>query len=525
MAGPETFIFYASTLLSNDIETLPGPNSKRQLDRILQQRGINILHQNIRGLLSSFANICKLIDTHRYIDILTLLETHICDEENIDELNEIPGHKFINRHRTDGKDEDVAIYVKDSINFERRFDLEGSHLEYIVIEIFIKANKTKTIIISNCYQPPETSDYFTKNFNELFNESLSLINATQKEVILLGDMNVNYLKPKENKEFKSMLYLHGFTKLITKPTRIIKDTQTLIDIIAKNSVENISHVDVIAKSLSDHDLVVCVRKMNHKRFLSKTIRCRDYKSYDSDSMNRDFSNADWQPILNETTINISLNLLNENLTEIFNQRAKIIEKKVKGRKCPWIDNDIKKLMNVRDQVLRKARKAKSENDWSRYKILRNQCNNLLKRNRSQYNKNLIEENSLNPKKLWTCVKDVFPTKQRVSSQSSSKPKSKVMKFSEYFSTIVNSLKKNAFLIKDCVWQPPIVSFSKTSNTFKFQYLSVLFVKKHLKKLKRNKAAGLDDLPPAMLEDSCDYIAKPLCHIINLSLTTSTVPSE
>ena len=170
----------------------------------------------------------------------------------------------------------------------------------------------------------------------------------------------------------------------------------------------------------------------------------------------------------------------------------------------WISN-IKKLMNERDQVLRKARKTKSDNDWSRYKILRNQCNNLLKKNRSQYNKNLIEENSLNPKQFWTCVKDVFPTKQHVSSQSSSKPKSKVMKF--------------------CIWQPPIESFSKTSDTIKFQYVSVLFIKKHLKKLKRNKAAGLDDLLPGMLKDSCDYIAKPLCHIINLSLTTSTVPSE
>ena len=391
-----------------------------------------ILHQNIRGLLSSFANICKLIDTHRYIDILNLSETHICDEENIDELYEIPGYKFINRHRTDGRGGGVAIYVKDSIKFERRFDLEGSHLENIVIEIFIKANKTKNIIISNCYRPPETSDYFPKNFNELFNESLSLINATQKEVILLGDMNVNYLKPNENKEFKSMLYLHGFTQLITKPTRITKDTQTLIDIIATNSVENISHVDVIAKSLSDHDMVVCVRKMNHKRFLPKTIRCRDYKSYDPDSMNRDFSNVDWQPILNETDINISLNLFNETLTEIFNRHAKIIEKKVKGRKCPWIGNDIKKLMNERDQVLRKARKTKSDNDWSRYKILRNQCNNLLKKNRSYYNKNLIEENSLNPKKFWICVKGIFPTKPLISSQSSSKPKSKVMKFPNTF---------------------------------------------------------------------------------------------
>ena len=29
----------------------------------------------------------------------------------------------------------------------------------------------------------------------------------------------------------------------------------------------------------------------------------------------------------------------------------------------------------------------------------------------------------------------------------------------------------------------------------------------------------------MLKDCCDYTAKPLCHIINLSLVTTTVPSE
>ena len=191
-------------------------------------------------------------------------------------------------------------------------------------------------------------------------------------------------------------------------------------------------------------MVVCVRKMNHKRFLPKTIRCRDYKSYDPASMNRDFSKVNWLPILNETDVNIALNNFNEILTDIFNRHAKIIEKKVKGRKCPWIDNNIKKLMNERDQVLRKARKTNSENYWSRYKTLRNQCNNLLKKNRSQYSKNLIEENNMNPKNFWSCVKEFFPTKQRVSNQSSSKSKSKVLKFSNHFSSIVNLMKKKFF---------------------------------------------------------------------------------
>ena len=87
------------------------------------------------------------------------------------------------------------------------------------------------------------------------------------------------------------------------------------------------------------------------------------------------------------------------------------------------------------------------------------------------------------------------------------------------------LKKKAFLFKDCVWQPPKEHFRKATDTFKFQCVSLLFIKKHLKSLKRNKAAGLDYLPTGMIKDCCDYIAKPLCHIINLFLVTMAVPSE
>ena len=147
---------------------------------------------------------------------------------------------------------------------------------------------------------------------------IKLINATQKEVILSTDINVNYLKPNENKEFKLMFYLKRFTQLITKPTCIAEDSQTSVNIIAANSVGNISHVDIIAKSLSHHDVVVCVRTMNYKQLLQKSIRCRNYKTYNSKSMNKGFSNIDWRPVFNETDINTSLNLFNKTLTETFN---------------------------------------------------------------------------------------------------------------------------------------------------------------------------------------------------------------
>ena len=54
-----------------------------------------------------------------------------------------------------------------------------------------------------------------------------------------------------------------------------------------------------------------------------------------------------------------------------------IEKRVKRRPCPWLDIDIKKLMNRHDQTLRKARKSKSNDDWKSYKTLRNKCNKKI----------------------------------------------------------------------------------------------------------------------------------------------------
>ena len=51
------------------------------------------------------------------------------------------------------------------------------------------------------------------------------------------------------------------------------------------------------------------------------------------------------------------------------------------------------------------------------------------------------------------------------------------------------------------------------------------VRKHLIKLKRNKAPGPDNLGSSFLLDICDQVAKPLSIIFNLSLKLKQVPSD
>eukprot|EP00795_Rhopilema_esculentum_P008031 gene8031-13942_t len=51
------------------------------------------------------------------------------------------------------------------------------------------------------------------------------------------------------------------------------------------------------------------------------------------------------------------------------------------------------------------------------------------------------------------------------------------------------------------------------------------VERELKSIKRNKATGLDDLPPGLIKDLAESISAPLTHLINMSLMTSTFPAD
>ena len=393
-----------------------------------------------------------------------------------------------------------------------------------MIEIIV--NKSKNIVITTHYRPPNTSKYLPINHNELFSESLSLSSAESKEVILLGDLNANYLKPSDNKEIKAIIRHNGFTQIIKEATRLTKDTRTLIDIIATNNPASIAATGVIPTSISDHDLVACIRKLNHRKFPAKTVKCRNYASYDIESMNRDFERVNWLPVLTAPNVDVALDIFNVIVRDIFDKHSPFINKRVKGRPCPWIDDELKRTMNRRDRILRKARSSWIDNDGKTYKTLRNLCNNMQKKAKATYHKNLLNQNKLNPKSFWRTVKDIFPTKASGSKNNSNNEannKTLAENFRQYFSTAVHKLKSNAFKVKECVWKIPKQTLFRTKCIFKFQYVSKVFVRSFLRKLKRKKATSLDKLPPGMLKDCSEHIATPLYHIVNMSLQSSTVP--
>lgn len=453
MMAASTVVFYALLLFlllfCGNIETVEYER-KNDLVELLKRKGLNVLHQNIRGLLVNFSGLQALFSSHPNIDVFTLSETHISTAEDVDQLYDIPGYNFEKRNRNTGKGGGVAVYINDNINYVRRTDLEIGKLESIVIEIVFK--NSHNVLIATHYRPPNGTKHLPSNYNELLETSLSLCCAESKDVILIGDMNVNYLNSRDNREVKAIIQQKGLTQIIKKPTRVTQDTKSLIDIIATNNPGSIAEQDVIPTSLSDHDLVGCVRKLNNKMYTSKTVKTRNYAKYNPDNMNRDFEQVNWLPVLSLSNVNDAVNTFNGIVKDIFDKHAPIIQKRVKGRPCAWLNENLKSIINQRDQLLRKARKSNSASDWRKYKDLRNKCNNMQKNAKAKHHKNLIDENRTNPKGFWKAVKTIFPTKANTKNASNNEKdnQTRANAFRDYFSTVVNNLKSSAFKLKNFI---------------------------------------------------------------------------
>ncbi len=110
--------------------------------------------------------------------------------------------------------------------------------------------------------------------------------------------------------------------------------------------------------------------------------------------------VNWEGFYNFQQVNDAWGFLRKPLTVVFNKHAPIIAKKVNGKPVPCSTNDVKAMMNERDNLLCKSRQKSSEAHISAYKRKRNEVKKGIQKSKSTYNKNLLRENSNDPKKFW-----------------------------------------------------------------------------------------------------------------------------
>ena len=106
---------------------------------------------------------------------------------------------------------EVGIFLKNGLNYKLRDDPQNSHIESIWLEIFVF--KTKSLLFGCYYRPSESSRYFSNDLDQLLLEQPETVNRLNKEVIIMGDFNINYLSNATNPNLKRAFNNLGLTQL------------------------------------------------------------------------------------------------------------------------------------------------------------------------------------------------------------------------------------------------------------------------------------------------------------------------
>ena len=99
----------------------------------------------------------------------------------------------------------------------------------------------------------------------------------------------------------------------------------------------------------------------------------------------------------------------------------------------------------------------------------------------------------------------------------------VNEFNRYFVSVGTSIQQEVDQPKENAFED-YLSFNDNAR-FNFSDVTETEVLYELQSLSEKKATGPDEIPASFLRMAAPYIAKSVCHIVNLSLQTGDVPEQ
>ena len=175
---------------------------------------------------------------------------------------------------------------------------KSKEFESILTEIINK--KESNTVIGFIYRHPcmdarEFSGTYLQN-------TLGKLSYGNKDIILMGDFNIDILKYDTNNDspaFLDMMYENVLHSYISSPTKLTTRSQTLIDNIFSNIIEDEIISGNITTTISDHYAQFTLFKNKTKSQKNKKIAkfARNYKTLDKEMFDSDLKNMNWKEIL------------------------------------------------------------------------------------------------------------------------------------------------------------------------------------------------------------------------------------
>ena len=218
---------------------------------------------------------------------------------------------------------------------------------------------------------------------------------------------------------------------------------------------------------------------------------------------------------------------NEKFLAVLERHAPVRKRKVRNRQCPFLDQEIKELMDERDQVHRVARVSGAVTDWEHYRWCRNEVKRrLYDAERIHVQKEMNGNQSSSA--MWKVIRNCIPSKEKSKPVYSRDMTELANEFNEFFTSVgaraAAESKRLASVNVLPAYKPPSSKNFFQLDEFRFRAVTTFEVHQIILSFPLNRAPGMDKLHMSVIKDALPVILPVLTELINRSLLTSVFPS-
>ena len=256
----------------------------------------------------------------------------------------------------------------------------------------------------------------------------------------------------------------------------------------------------ITVHISDNFIVECYVNFKKPRCHTHTLTYRKYRSIDSERLSRD--------LLSATQNDDTITDFNRSVQSVLDAHEPLTSRVVTERNHqPWNNRSI---TEAKRRLCRLERKQSGQ-----FKRERNTYGNLLYKTRANYYKNAIGETKDNSKALYRITNILLDNTRNIVLPDCDDIVLLAEKFQVYFSSKVERVKGKLRKIT-------VNNINLLKNTLPL--ITKIYVRNIVKSLKY-KSCLLDPLPAFILKYHVVQLAPSICWLLNISMSTATVPVE
>ena len=188
--------------------------------------------------------------------------------------------------------------------------------------------------------------------------------------------------------------------------------------------------------------------------------------------------------------------------------------------APWIDSEVRHMINKKTTAWRKARRTNSDTSWHHFRSIRNLTKSLIKTKRNNFILSLKDVCKTNPKRFWSFFH--FKTKSQAlpdvisdSERECSAPSDKATLFNCYFGSVFNHDLTTGHPLLDNVDCPEITD----------PFFTVSQVEECLHDLDVKRAYAPNSIPLVVLKQCRFLLAPPMTLLFNACIQAECIPTE